>query len=131
MTTILVDYNMEGQAAILRREVINEGWPELLPLELATFAMIGLLATSSDRVIWRFAQEQRMILLTNNRNARGEGSLLQTIREESTAASLPVVTIGNLDKFAERNYRERCIERLMDIILDLPRYFGTGRLFIP
>jgi hypothetical protein len=70
MTTILVDYNMEGQAAILRREVINEGWPELLPLELATFAMIGLLATSSDRVIWRFAQEQRMTLLTNKRNAR-------------------------------------------------------------
>ena len=62
---------------------------------------------------------------------QSEGSLLQTIREESTTASLPAVTFGNLDKLAERNYRERCIERLMDIILDLPRYFGTGRLFIP
>ncbi|MGD9892483.1 MAG: ACP S-malonyltransferase [Dehalococcoidia bacterium] len=131
MTTILVDHNMEGQAATLWREIVNQGWPDLVPLELATFATVGLPVTSSDRVIWRFVQAQRMLLLTNNRNASGDDSLLQTIREELNAASLPVLTIGNLDRLAERDYRQRCAECLVDIVLDLPIYLGTGRMFIP
>lgn len=72
-----------------------------------------------------------MLLLTDNRNASGDDSLLQTIREELNAASLPVLTIGNLDQLSERDYRQRCAERLVDIVLDLPIYLGTGRIFIP
>jgi hypothetical protein len=86
---------------------------------------------SSDRVVWRFAQEQQILILTNNRNERGDDSLEQTIREESTPESLPVLTIGNLDRMTEPEYRRRCAERLVEIVLDLPRYLGTGRIFIP
>jgi hypothetical protein len=40
-----------------------------------TFEGIGLAADSDDRVVWRFAQTNAMLLLTANRNAKGEDSL--------------------------------------------------------
>jgi hypothetical protein len=43
-----------------------------------------------------FAQAQKMILLTANRNMEGDDSLEQTIRNENTLISLPVLTIANL-----------------------------------
>ena len=49
-----------------------------------------------------------MILLTSNRRRREEDSLEQTLREENTATSLPVLTIGNAERMIERRYRERC-----------------------
>lgn len=72
-----------------------------------------------------------MLLLTANRNAKGEDSLEQTIREEGTSISLPVITIGNLDRLIERDYREQCSARLVDIVLLIENYRGVGRLFIP
>ena len=131
VTTILVDHNMQGQAALLWSMLSAEGWMVLLGLELATFAMVGLPVTTPDRDVWRFAQPRRMLLLTNNRKATGENSLERTIVEEVTAESLPVLTIGNLDRIAEREYRERCAVRRAEIVLDLHRYLGTGRIFIP
>lgn len=102
MTTILVDCNMEGQARLLWSTIADEGWLELAPLRLVTFADVGLPANSPDRVVWRLTQARRLLLLTNNRNARGEDSLGQVIREETTATSLPVLTIGRMEHIAER-----------------------------
>ena len=62
---------------------------------------------------------------------RGEDSLTLTIREESTPSSLPVLTIGSLDRLVEREYRRRCATRLVEIVLDLDTYLGVGRIFIP
>jgi hypothetical protein len=56
---------------------------------------------SSDRVVWRTAQAQGMVLLTHNRNMKGEDSLEQTIREDNSPTSLPVVTIGRIDRLRE------------------------------
>ena len=39
--------------------------------------------------------------------AKGEDSLEQVIREENTANSFPVLTIGNLDRLDEVDYRDR------------------------
>lgn len=72
-----------------------------------------------------------MLLLTANRNAKGEDSLEQTIREEGTSTTLPVVTIGSLDKLVEKNYREQCSARLVEIVLYVDNYRGVSRLFIP
>jgi len=72
-----------------------------------------------------------MLLLTANRNAKGEDSLEQTIQEEDSPKILPVLTIATLDRLIERDYREQCCARLVDIVLYLDNYLGVGRLFIP
>jgi hypothetical protein len=64
---------------------------------------------------------------------KGEDSLEETIREENIATSLPVLTIGSVDRVInERDYCEQCAIRIAEIIIDLEeKYLGTGRLFIP
>jgi len=131
MITVLVDHNIEGQAIMMWGKLSAEGWTDLLSMGLTTFAAVGLADDSSDRVVWRFAQENKMILLTANRQMKGEDSLEQTIREENTMASLPVLTVGNMYRLVETEYREQCATRLLDIVLDLENHLGTGRIFIP
>jgi hypothetical protein len=97
MITILADHNIEGQALLLWGTVGAAGWLELVPLRLVRFAEVGLPHTSSDREVWRFAQANQMYLLTDNRNMEGGDSLEQTIRDENTEMSLPVVTIGRVE----------------------------------
>ncbi len=95
------------------------------------FADVGLAPNSDDRTVWRFVQTHRMLLLTNNRSSNEADSLEQTIRDENTIESLPVLTIGNVERVTERVYRERCVARLIEIIIELESYLGTGRIFIP
>ena len=72
-----------------------------------------------------------MLLLTDNRSMSGEDSLEQTLREENTPDSLPVLTVGSTDRLDEQAYREQCADRLVEIVIDLEYYLGTRRLFIP
>jgi hypothetical protein len=129
--TILADHNIEGQAIALWGTLSAEGWLELVPLRLITFAQAGLPPESSDREAWRFAQRHGMLLLTSNRRMRDADALEQTIREENAAYSFPVLTIGSVKRMIEKPYRERCAVRLLEIALDLETYMGTGRIFIP
>ena len=131
MSTMLVDQDIEGQVLILWGALAAEGWLELCPLELVTFVQAGLPVDSNDRTVWRFAQAHNMILLTHNRNMNDADSLEQTIREENTPTSLPVITLGRVDRLRERAYRERCVVRLIEISLEIEQYVGTGRIFIP
>ncbi|WP_205704044.1 hypothetical protein [Candidatus Chloroploca sp. Khr17] len=131
MITILADHNIEGQALLLWGTLGAAGWLELVPLRLVRFVEVGLPYTSTDRVVWHFVQTHEMYLLTDNRNMEGHDSLEQTIRDENTERSLPVLTIGRVDRMVERTYREACAARLLDIILYPEDHVGTGRLFIP
>jgi hypothetical protein len=131
MISMLVDHNMEGQAILLWGALAAEGWLDLVSLQLMTFGEVGLPFDSDDRTVWRFVQAQRMLLLTDNRSMKGPDSLEQTIREEHTSTTLPVITIGSLDRLDEQAYRERCATRLVEIALDLEAYAGVTRLFIP
>ncbi|WP_424101899.1 ACP S-malonyltransferase [Moorena producens] len=95
------------------------------------FPEVNLPINSDDRLVWRLAQTNQMILLTANRSMKGKDSLEQTIREENLPTSLPVITIGNVDRLSESQYREDCAVRLVEIVLDIDDYKGVGRLFIP
>jgi len=128
---ILVDHDIEGQAELLWGLISVQGWLEIMDLELLTFADVGLSVNSSDREVWRFAQANRMILLTNNRNMDDEDSLEQTIRDENSITSLPVLTVGNVRRFPDRSYREQCAAQLLEIVMDIERHLGRGRVFIP
>ncbi|NEP12876.1 MAG: ACP S-malonyltransferase [Symploca sp. SIO2C1] len=128
---VLVDYNLTGYVVLFQGTLAAEGWLDLLSIRFITLKEAGLATDSDDRTIWRFAQSNQMLLLTANRNAKGKDSLEQTIREESTSTSVPVITIGNLDRLVEREYREQCSVRLAEIVLSIENYLGVSRLFIP
>jgi len=73
-----------------------------------------------------------MILLTANRSMKGKDSLEQVMREENTPTSLPVITIGNADRLlSDAEYRQSCVESLLEIVLAIDDYRGSMRIFIP
>ena len=131
MIALLVDHNVEGQAALLWSTLHTEGWLNLIPIRLVRFADVNLSPTSSDRELWHFTQTHEMLLLTANRNLQQEDSLEQTIREFNQTTSLPVITISDADPMVEAAYRERCAARLAEIAIYLSDYLGSGRLYIP
>ncbi len=131
MTFILADHNIVGYVALFAGTFHSEGWSELFPVRFVTFKEAGLPCNSSDRTVWKFAQSNQMMLLTDNRNGKRADSLEETLRQENTPASLPVLTIGNINRMTEREYRERCATRLAEIIDNLENYMGASRVYIP
>jgi hypothetical protein len=127
----LIDQNIEGYAEILLGGIASKGWLDLVPIQFVTFHEVKLSLNSSDRIVWRYAQTNRMILLTANRRMKGGDSLEQVMREENNSTSLPVITIANLTRFDERDYREECIERLIEVSIYIENYLGSRRVFIP
>lgn len=87
---------------------------------------------SSDRQVWQLAQKQQLILITANRRMVGEDSLEQVLREENTMHSLPVPTLANSNRFArDAVYRNRCVTKIIDVLIDIENLRGSKRLFIP
>lgn len=128
----LIDHNLRGHAVVLLGSLTASGWLDLLSIRFVLFEEVGLPIDSDDRMVWQLAQCNQMILLTANRSMKGKNSLEQVMREENTSTSLPVVTIGNIDRLlAEPGYRERCVNRLVEIVVDIEDFRGARRIFIP
>ena len=128
----LVDHNLEGHALLLAGSLNSQGWVELFPIRFVFLKDVDLPVTSSDRVVWRFAQANQLILLTANRRMKGKDSLEQVLREENTPTSLPIVTIGDADRLlSDTDYRDLCLNRLLELALYLDSYLGTRRIFVP
>lgn len=60
---ILADYNLNRQALLLSGSLVAGGWLDIAPIRLVTFQDIGLASNSDDRVVWRLAQSNQMLLL--------------------------------------------------------------------
>jgi len=128
----LIDHNLKGHALIFFGAIATQGWLDIVPIQFVTFAEIDLLIDSDDRTVWRLAQENQMILLTANRSMKGKDSLEQVMREENTSESLPVITVSNADRLLnDSEYRGRCVESLVEIVLDIDTYRGVRRIFLP
>jgi hypothetical protein len=128
----LVDHNLKGHALVFFGAIASQGWLDIIPIQFVTFAEINLPIDSDDRVVWRLAQKNQMILLTANRSMKGKNSLEQVMREENASESLPVITISNADRLLnESEYRNRCVEKLVEIALDVDNYRGAKRIFLP
>ncbi|NJL22811.1 MAG: ACP S-malonyltransferase [Leptolyngbyaceae cyanobacterium SM1_3_5] len=122
----------QGHALVLFGAIASQGWLDVVPIRFVTFSEMELSINSDDRVVWRLAQENQMILLTANRSMKGKDSLEQVMREENTSVSLPVITISNADRLlSDSEYRGRCVESLVEIVLDVDTYRGARRIFIP
>jgi hypothetical protein len=128
----LVDHNLKGHALVFFGAIASQGWLNIVPIQFVTFDEMSLSIDSDDRVVWRLAQENQMILLTANRSMKGKDSLEQVMREETTSESLPVITVSNADRLLnDSEYRGRCVESLIEIVLDIDTYLGARRIFIP
>jgi hypothetical protein len=54
------------------------------------------------------------------------------MREENSSESLPVITVSNADRLLnDSEYRGRCVESLIKIVLDIDTYWAARRIFIP
>ena len=132
---ILPDANAIGQIHALVRQMQIEPWADFwtsLGLVLKSFEEVGLSAASSDLVIWETCQKEQLILITDNRNHDSPDSLEAAIRSHNQQDSLPVFTIGDLDRFqSSREYDNQVLERLYDYLLRIDELRGTGRLYLP
>ena len=128
----LIGHNLKGHALVLFGAIASQGWLDIAPVQFVTFDQVNLSINSDDRGVWRLAQANQMILLTANRSMKGKDSLEQVMREENTSESLPVITVSNADRLLnDSEYRGRCIESLIEIVLDIDTYLGARRIFIP
>ena len=73
-TTILLDHDVEGHTKYLQASLRDTGWDRDFTIEFVRLRDLELPDDSSDQGIWRFAQQHRLLLLTNNRNQENETS---------------------------------------------------------
>jgi hypothetical protein len=132
---ILADNNVEGQVNRLLLLLRGQEWGELwasLGLTVESFDSLGLTRDTSDAVLWHVCQQQELILITANRLQRTPDSLEATIRQHNSAHAYPVVTLASADRILEdRSYAERAVVALLEYLLDIDNYRGTGRLYVP
>jgi hypothetical protein len=131
MIALLSDHDIELHARLIRSIFTVEQWRALGVASLSTLIEAGLDPGSSDRRVWEFCQAHDLLLLTGNRNIDGPDSLGQTIEDLNAPSALPVLTIGVRERVLDAAYREDCAYRIADIVSQLDRVRGTGRLFIP
>ena len=129
---ILSDEKCVGHAVVIFRDLKRLGYQDLLEVELRTFESSGLAEGLADKAVWQFCQENGYLLLTGNRTTKdGHRSLEFVIRHLVKPTSLPVLTIGNLERtLTDPDYCERCAERLAVIVADLHDYLGITRLYL-
>jgi len=130
---ILSDENCGGHARAIFHALKRLDYIDLLSLELRILEDVGLPMNADDETVWRLCQEKGYLLLTGNRTTKhGNDSLELTVRRLVTPTSLPVLTIGDLERvLKDGKYCERCAERLAEIVLDLEeRHLGITRLYL-
>ena len=77
-------------------------------------------------------QDHDFVLITSNRNQKGPESLEATIRDRTTTESLPVLTLADAERFRhDREYADRVVASLLEILFEIDSFRGTGRLFLP
>jgi hypothetical protein len=132
---ILSDNDVRGQFDALIRVCTSESWREVwtsLGLRTYTLEALGMPADAVDAEIWRICQQRELVLVTGNRNAKGEDSLENTIRLLNQPTSLPVSTLADPPAIErDREYAEQVAVRLMELLIDIDNYRGCGRLYLP
>ena len=135
MPDLLADINVQGQVDLLRLVLESSEWADLwrgLSISIHTFDDVGLTQDARDDTVWRLCQERQFLLITANRNREDETSLEATIQKENTPASLPVFTLADAEQVRHsRAYAEAVAVRMLEYLLDIDSYRGTGRLYLP
>ena len=105
----------------------------MLDIQVIHFRNINLPADAMDKEVWQCCQDNHYYLLTGNRSAKDKAdSLHQILKRFGDATSIPVLTVGDLQRvLIDDAYCEACAEAIGEIMLDETLYIGTPRLYIP
>jgi hypothetical protein len=135
MRGLLADVNAEGQARAILSICRSADWRfvwDALDLRPYEFSDFGLNRQMPDVELWHFCQNEKLILVTGNRNAEDATSLDAAVRQHRTASSLPIVTIGDMRRILQdRTYLQRATEQLLEFLTEMETHLGTGRIYIP
>jgi hypothetical protein len=133
MTLVLSDHDVVGAVAVIQR-IIDLDWSDFrdfLDLRFFNLVDVGLDPDATDRQVWQACQSVGAVLVTGNR-AANEGGLESIIRNQSTAATLPVITLSDSRRILrDRSYAQHAAEKLVDYLDNIDGLRGAGRLFIP
>jgi hypothetical protein len=132
---IVGDANISGHIKVLHSMLVAASWREVwasLGYRLYSFEDLGLAADDPDVLVWATCQREEVALVTDNRNEDGPDSLGATIRACNTPTSLPVFTLADATRFlTSKDYAQEVVESLLEYLLDIDAYRGTGRLYLP
>ncbi len=135
MRGLLADANCEGHMEVLARILTSKEWDDLWKesqLVIETFDSLKLDRKTPDKVLWQLCQVNGLVLITQNRKDEGPESLQTTIRLLNQSDSLPVVTLADGNEVLRSGaYAGRVVEDLMDYLLYMENFLGTGRLWVP
>ena len=135
MLKLLSDNDVLGHVKCLAEICQSTPWDEFwhdLGCIVCKFGEVGLPANAPDSDVWQACQANEMVLITANRNADDPTSLEVTIRKRNQTHCLPVLTLSDADRVLhDRQYAEAVARRLLEILLEIDLYRGTGRLFLP
>ncbi len=129
--TLLLDVHLSDRTPYLQAGLRELGVDELFTLEIVRLRDLGLRDDCPDDQLWRFTQLHRIWLLTSNRNSDDETSLQATIKRENTPDCLPVLTLARPEELVSAVYRQRVVERLVEILIAPEMNYGAGRMFLP
>jgi hypothetical protein len=105
--TILLDHDIAGHARYLQAGLRETGWDRDVTLLFVRLRDMAVPEDASDQDIWRFAQQRRMLLITDNRNEEDETSMQATIEREQTPEALPVLTLSQANRLLLPDYRQQ------------------------
>lgn len=135
MNGMVPDNDIVGHFRIIRGHLTSENWRQVwnyLNITVHSFEELGMATDSTDRLVWQTCQRRDVVLITGNRNDDGPDSLEATIRDSNTPQSLPVLTLANPNRLRnDSGYVEKVVERLLEYLLEIDKYHGTGRLYLP
>ena len=136
MKGILADINIAGQVRdLVETFFTSEEWSEVwqaVGVPYLVFSNVGLDPRAPDDVVWQMCQDNGLVLITGNRNDDGPTSLEATIRERLKPDSLPVVTVSRPKSLGLNSaYTARVGIQLLDYLLNIDKFRGTGRLYVP
>jgi hypothetical protein len=132
---VVADYNLVGHLKLLIHILDGAEWGEVwrhLGLTVENFESLGISRDIIDSELWRLCQERELVLVTANRRSDEPDSLEATIAELNTPSSLPVFTLSNATRVIKNKaYANRVVVRLLEYLLDIGKYRGAGRLYLP
>jgi hypothetical protein len=131
----MADNDVKGQLDAIIRFLRTPTWQPFLEdaaVTVVTMQELGLDRDASDMGIWQTCQDQQVVLFTGNRKKEGPESLEQAVRAFQQPDSLPVITLSDPIRFGhERPFAEKAAIKLLDYLLEIDRYRGAGRLWVP